>query len=191
MFHGSYHALIIWTILGFYRLPQWLSGKESLEVQETQEMRVWSLGQKDPLEEEMAIQPCILAWRIPWTEETGGLQYKGSQKFRHDWPHTHIITKTWYLSPLEFSLYYANNYFQAKVMIFFFSFRNTRLPVSTLNFKRLFLRSHCFSTLHLAMALYAALEEYLVSSGRRQFYLESDHISPPLPKPPSSVIRIS
>ena len=89
--------------------------------------------------------------------------------------HTRIISKTWHLSPLEFSLYYANNYFQAKV--FFFFFRNTRLPISTLNFKRLFLKSHCFSSLHLAMALYTALEEYLVSVGHRQSYLESDHIS--------------
>jgi len=38
-----------------------------------QEMRVRSLGQEDPLEEEMAIHSCMLAWRIPWTEEPGGL----------------------------------------------------------------------------------------------------------------------
>ena len=42
----------------------------------TQEMRVQSLGQEDPLEEEMATQSSILAWRIPWTEEPGGLQSK-------------------------------------------------------------------------------------------------------------------
>ena len=40
----------------------------------TQEMRVQSLGQEDPLEEEMATQSSILAWRIPWTVEPGGLQ---------------------------------------------------------------------------------------------------------------------
>ena len=40
-------------------------------VQETQEMRVQSLGQEDPLEEEMAIHSSILAWEIPWTEEPG------------------------------------------------------------------------------------------------------------------------
>ena len=40
MFQGSYHNLIIWAMLGFYRLPQWLSGKESLAVQEAQEMQV-------------------------------------------------------------------------------------------------------------------------------------------------------
>ena len=42
------------------------------------ETRVRSLGREDPLEEEMATHSGILAWRIPWTEETGGLQSMGS-----------------------------------------------------------------------------------------------------------------
>ena len=45
-----------------------------------QETGVQSLGQEDPLEKEMAIHSSILAWRIPWTEEPGGLQSMGSQK---------------------------------------------------------------------------------------------------------------
>ena len=45
-----------------------------------QEAWVQSLGQEDPLEKGMAIQSSILAWRIPWTEETGGLQFVGSQR---------------------------------------------------------------------------------------------------------------
>ena len=45
---------------------------------------VRSLGQEDPLEEEMATHSSILAWRIPWTEEPGGLQFTGSQRVRHD-----------------------------------------------------------------------------------------------------------
>ena len=44
-----------------------------------QEVRVQSLGQDDPLEKEMATHSSILAWRIPWTEEPGGLQSMGSQ----------------------------------------------------------------------------------------------------------------
>ena len=44
-----------------------------------QETRIQSLNQEDPLEEEMAAHSCILAWRIPWSEEPGGLQSKGSQ----------------------------------------------------------------------------------------------------------------
>ena len=39
-----------------------------------QKMWVWSLGQEDPLEKEMATHSRILAWEIPWTEEPGGLQ---------------------------------------------------------------------------------------------------------------------
>ena len=45
---------------------------------------VQSLGWEDPLEKEMATHSSILAWRIPWTEEPGGLQFTGSQKVGHD-----------------------------------------------------------------------------------------------------------
>ena len=48
------------------------------------ETRVWSLGQEDPLEEEMATHSSILAWEIPWTEKPGGLQLMGSQRVGHD-----------------------------------------------------------------------------------------------------------
>ena len=43
-----------------------------------------SLGWEDPLEESMATHSSILAWRIPWTEEPGGLQSMGSQRVGHD-----------------------------------------------------------------------------------------------------------
>ena len=42
-----------------------------------QETQVWSLGQEDPLEEKMATHLSVLAWKIPWTEEPGGLQSTG------------------------------------------------------------------------------------------------------------------
>ena len=45
---------------------------------------VRSLGQEDPLKKEMATHSSILAWRIPWTEEPGGLQSTGSQRVGHD-----------------------------------------------------------------------------------------------------------
>jgi len=45
-----------------------------------QETRFGSLGQEDPLEKEMATHSSILAWRIPWTEEPGGLQFMGLQR---------------------------------------------------------------------------------------------------------------
>ena len=49
-----------------------------------QETWVLSLGWEDPLEKEKATHSSILAWRIPWTEERGGLQSMGSQKVRHN-----------------------------------------------------------------------------------------------------------
>ena len=47
-------------------------------MQETQEMQVQTLNWEDPLEEKMATYSSILAWKIPWTEEPGGLQSMGS-----------------------------------------------------------------------------------------------------------------
>ena len=65
-------------ILGFLR---WLSGKESPAMKE-----IWvrSLGGENPLEEEMATNSSILAWRTLWTEEHGGLQSLGLQRVAHN-----------------------------------------------------------------------------------------------------------
>ena len=49
-----------------------------------QETRLRSLGQEDPLEKGIATHSSILAWRIPWTEELGGLRSMGLQKVEHD-----------------------------------------------------------------------------------------------------------
>ena len=49
------------------------------------ETQVRSQGQEDPLEKEMATHSSTLAWKIPWTEEPGGVQPMGSQRVRHDW----------------------------------------------------------------------------------------------------------
>ena len=57
-------------------------------MQETRETQVRSLGQEDLQEEEMATHSSILAWKIPWTEEPGGLQSLGLQRVRHD-----LVTK--------------------------------------------------------------------------------------------------
>ena len=50
-----------------------------------QETWVPSLGREDPLEKEMATHSSIFAWRIPWTEKPGGLQFTGLQKVGHNW----------------------------------------------------------------------------------------------------------
>ena len=49
-----------------------------------QETWAQSLSQEDPMEQEMATHSSITAWKIPWTEEPGGLQSMGSQRVGHD-----------------------------------------------------------------------------------------------------------
>ena len=53
-------------------------------MQESQETQVRSMGQEDPLEDEMATHSNILVWRISWTVEAGRLQSIGSQRVGHD-----------------------------------------------------------------------------------------------------------
>ena len=60
-------------------------GKESSCQRRTcKEMQLQSLDRENPLEEEMATQSNILAWRIPWTQEPGGLQSTGLQRVRYE-----------------------------------------------------------------------------------------------------------
>ena len=67
--------------LGFQASPVAQLVKNLAAMWETQ---VQFLGLKDPLEKEMATHSSILAWRIPWTEESGGLQSMGSHRVGHD-----------------------------------------------------------------------------------------------------------
>ena len=74
-------------------------------MQESQEMWVQSLSQEDPPEEEMATHSSILAWKIPWTEEPGGLQSMGLQRVRLDWAHTRArVICDWMLDIVNFTL---------------------------------------------------------------------------------------
>ena len=66
------------------RLPGGSLVKKLPAVQEMQGLQVQSLDQEDPLGKEMATHSSILAWRIPWTEEPGGLQSVGLQRVGHD-----------------------------------------------------------------------------------------------------------
>ena len=67
------------TIFGTSSVPE---VKNPPAMQEIQETHVQSLGQKEPLEKEMATHSSILAWNIPWTEKPDGLQSMGSQRVR-------------------------------------------------------------------------------------------------------------
>ena len=69
----------------FIRIWGFLGGSDGIKnLPAMQKMQVQSLSQEDPLEKEMATHSNILAWRIPWTEELGGLQSMGSQRVGHD-----------------------------------------------------------------------------------------------------------
>ena len=73
--------------------PRWFSDKRTLlPMQESQEMGLQPLSWEDHLEWKMAIHSSILAWKIPWTEEPGGLQSTGSQRVRHSWAQTYILS---------------------------------------------------------------------------------------------------
>ena len=79
-----YHIYLLFTHWGMASQVA-LVVRNSPAMQETQEMQIQSLGQEDPLEEGMATCSSILDWRIPWTEESGGLQSKGPERVGHDW----------------------------------------------------------------------------------------------------------
>ena len=66
-------------------MPQgFLGGSDIKDQPEMQETQVLSLSWEEPLEKGMVTHSSILAWRIPWTEEPGGLQSMGSQRVGHD-----------------------------------------------------------------------------------------------------------
>ena len=68
------------------RFPKWVSlmAQMAKNLPAVQEIWVPFLGQEDPLEKGMATHSNIFAWEISWTEEPGGLQSMGSQKFEYD-----------------------------------------------------------------------------------------------------------
>ena len=92
---GNYNVAYV-KLQGF---PSGSVVKNQPAMQETQETRVQFLDWEDPLEKGMATHSSILAWKIPWTEEAGGLQSIGSHRVGHDWSewtcvrtHTHAHT---------------------------------------------------------------------------------------------------
>ena len=85
------------------------------------ELLLQSLGWEDPLEKEMQIHSSILAWRISWTEEPGGLQSIGLQRVRHDWsdlaPHGKCCFRVFLLAFLTQCVFKNKNHY--KFNIFF------------------------------------------------------------------------
>ena len=89
-----------YLIAYIYGLLRWHSSKESTWQCRRHKTWVQFLGWEDPLEKEMATHSSILAWKIPWTKEPGGLQSMGSRRVQHNWACTHTI----YLYLLEITL---------------------------------------------------------------------------------------
>ena len=71
-----------------YQESTFTTGAKLGILENIEKKRVGSLGQEDPLEEEMATHSSTLDWRIPWTEEPGRLQSKGLQRVGHN-----LVTK--------------------------------------------------------------------------------------------------
>ena len=81
----SYHNIVNWLYSNIKQgFPNGSAVKNLLPMEETQETRVQSLSQEDPLEKEMASHSRILVGKIPWTEEPGGLLSMGLQRFGHN-----------------------------------------------------------------------------------------------------------
>ena len=85
------------------------------------ETQVWSLGREDPLEKGMATHSSILAWKIPWTEESGGLQSVGSRRVGYDW----VRTEHWALSEKKIKetfIVWRNEWKKKYLVTFYFLF---------------------------------------------------------------------
>ena len=85
LLHWLYCCLYTKLFFGLF----YMLGISSKNITFENETRVLSLGQEDPLKEEMATHFSILAWKIPWMEEPGGLQSIGSQRIEHGQAYTH------------------------------------------------------------------------------------------------------
>ena len=101
--------------------PGGTRGKESAcQCRRHKETWVWSLGWEDLLEKEVTTHSSIPAWRIPWTEEPGGLQFMGSQRVGHDW--SDWASKYIHSDPVYFNCYTELHYRNKLQSIFFFFF---------------------------------------------------------------------
>ena len=104
-------------------------------MQETQETRVWPLGGGDPLEEGMATHSSTLAWRIPWTEEPGGLQSMGVTQSRTGLTqHAHLLEGAafWMTSEQE-PLRPKGNFFRVKCKVNLVCINFRLIATNTLN----------------------------------------------------------
>ena len=79
------HLYCIYNLHSIYIVLASLVAQMVKSLPAERETGVQSLGWEHPLEKEIAIHSSILAWKIPWMEEPGGLQFMGSQRVGHNW----------------------------------------------------------------------------------------------------------
>ena len=99
IYYFQVYSIVIWCFYTLWNDPHSKTGYHlspykavNYNLPAMQETRFWSLVQEDPLEKGMPTHPSILAWRMPWTEEPGGLQSMGLQRVGHDWVISMFIT---------------------------------------------------------------------------------------------------
>ena len=92
--------LFIWSLHAAMETGAALVAQSVKNLPAVQETWVRSPGREDPLEKEMATHSSILAWKISWTKEPGGLQSMGSQRVGHDWAtNTYLLMETAPVAP--------------------------------------------------------------------------------------------
>ena len=99
--HVAANGIVSFFFVTYPLVPQMVKNLPAM-----QKTQVWSLDQEDNLENGMATHSSILAWRILWREEPGGLQSKGYQRVGHDWVTLHFHTLL-YLKWIKPTRYYC------------------------------------------------------------------------------------
>ena len=131
-----------WVLLSLYFTKSFTGGSAVKNLPAMEEMLVWSLDGEDSLEEEMATHSSILAWKVPWIEQPGGLQSMGSQRVRRDLGTRQQCTKCLYVSSLiylfhqcvpEFLFDSQNSGCQGTVIVPVSHIRKLRLRKVTIN----------------------------------------------------------
>ena len=85
LFTGRACQVLLYLILSVILTVGFLVPQTVKNLPAMQEIWVWPLGQENPLEKETATHSSVPAWKIPWTEEPGGLQSMGLQRTEHNW----------------------------------------------------------------------------------------------------------
>ena len=85
LFAGRACQVLLYLILSIILTVGFLVPQTVKNLPAMQEIWVWPLGQENPLEKETATHSSVPAWKIPWTEEPGGLQSMGLQRTEHNW----------------------------------------------------------------------------------------------------------